>query len=75
MHFKVKILFFGGLKDQVGRESMELEIDAQTKIQYLMAQLHLEGPVLCAVNQVQVSSDTTFHEGDEIALMPPMSGG
>ncbi len=75
MYFRVKILFFGSLKDQVGRESLEWEIDAKTKLATLISQLRLDGPVLCAINESQVNSDVILREGDEVALMPPMSGG
>lgn len=75
MYFKVTILLFAGFREQLGRESLEWEIDSQTKLSTLISQLRLEGPVLCAVNQVQVNPDRTLREGDEVALMPPMSGG
>jgi molybdopterin converting factor subunit 1 len=31
--------------------------------------------VVFAVNQTMVSAQTELHEGDELALLPPMAGG
>jgi len=28
-----------------------------------------------AINQTQVSATSTLHEGDELAVLPPMAGG
>jgi molybdopterin synthase catalytic subunit len=80
MHLRV--LCFGRLRDLIAPELViELAAPAtigdlwQTLRQSYPALAPYEGSVAIAVNQAFSSSSTTLAEGDEIALLPPVSGG
>ncbi|MBI2265760.1 MAG: molybdopterin converting factor subunit 1 [Armatimonadetes bacterium] len=80
---KVKTLFFATAKDAVGDSSVTMDVEAGTTSRQLLNRLvekypRLEkyaGNLVIAVNEDVVSDDTPLHENDEIAFMPPVSGG
>jgi molybdopterin converting factor small subunit len=49
--------------------------DAITRLRALPAGNRLPAKPLCAVNLKQVNPSTPLHNGDELALLPPMAGG
>jgi len=74
----IKVLFFGSIASKSGQHEMLLDAeDCST----LADVLKLSGcdafkPLLVAVNQQQEHDlSTAVHDGDEVALMPPFSGG
>ena len=72
----VKILFFGVVADKLGKRSANAQ--AGLSLAELIAQLGCADmqPLLVAVNQEQVQDmDYIVQDGDEVALMPPFSGG
>jgi len=72
----VEILFFGQVTEQVGCKSMEVASGESLKT--MIAELGLADmkPLLVAVNQEQIQDmDYIVQDGDEVALMPPFSGG
>jgi len=80
---QVRVLFFGILKDLIGRSSDLVNLpDYATAADVL---LHYEqslagkksvlSSVAISVNQEYAAAATQLHEGDEIALLPPVSGG
>lgn len=79
----VKVLFFGMLRDLVGHSEQELEIadDACLKTVFdhyalLHPQLReMSSSILLAHNQKFATPDIALSDGDEVALMPPVSGG
>jgi molybdopterin converting factor subunit 1 len=79
----VKVLFFGMLKDIVGRmeEQVELAPDAQlsTLFDHYAGQFprlrEMAGSIVMARNQEFSSLSTAIVEGDEVAFLPPVSGG
>ena len=79
---KVTVLFFGILKDIVKSNSIELEIQNDTLINSLKAQLLKDYVKLnafnnfsIAVNEEYVASDCMLYDNDVVALIPPVSGG
>lgn len=81
---KVKVLYFASIKDRLGKESEEFEIAEGAKIETLINQIKTENKnaksleirsFLFAVNQEIVKSDTILKPNDEIAILPPLSGG
>ena len=82
---KVKILYFAGLREQLGRPGEELESPAST-VAALRTQLMARGgawqsalaqgkALRVAVNQEMAQPDTALKPGDEVAFFPPVTGG
>jgi len=80
---RVKVLFFGRLKDVVGRAEESLEVPEASTIEQLFA-LHVSrlpelgkyrSSLVASHNQEFAAWDTPLHSGDEIAFLPPVSGG
>jgi molybdopterin synthase catalytic subunit len=80
---QVRVLFFGMLKEAAGRETELLPLSegatTASVTQHYAASLNLPAelwPSLAvAVNQQYSSRDHALVEGDEVALLPPVSGG
>lgn len=79
----ITLLFFGALKELLGRDESRLNVPERTMAGALPA-LVLEGSphaafwrdkILYAVNREHAHADTVLKEGDEVALMPPLAGG
>ena len=71
-----KLLFFGAVADKLGKRSANAQ--AGLSLAELIAQLECVDiqPLLVAVNQEQTHDmDYIVKDGDEVALMPPFSGG
>jgi MoaE-MoaD fusion protein len=80
----VTVRLFAMLRERAGRESIELELaDGATVTDAIEALADHRGlgetlermPVRAAVNREYVSSETRLAGGDELALIPPVSGG
>jgi molybdopterin synthase sulfur carrier subunit len=77
------VLLFGVTRDIVGKGSLSLEQTGGLKtVGDLKRQLMHEFPALgelsslaVAINQTYAREDDTISETDEIALIPPVSGG
>lgn len=80
---KIKILYFGGLKEALKKNEDTLIVNENTKSQELLDQLYKDlpalekwrGKLLLAVNQEHIRENVTLSDGDEMALMPPLAGG
>ncbi|MCL4239400.1 MAG: MoaD/ThiS family protein [Anaerolineae bacterium] len=81
---RVHVTFYGGLKQDVGtrQQAVELPGDAPT-VGALVETLAMRYPALaerlatvaCAVGDTLVGPDHPLRDGDEAALLPPVSGG
>ena len=79
---RLKLLCFGRLREMLAPE-LSYEMPAPASVADLWQSLRAaypalaayEGAVAIAVNQTFASSATPLHEGDEVALLPPVSGG
>ncbi len=72
----IKILFFGVVADKVGKQQMQAQ--AGQSLEALIAEVGCADikPLLVAVNQEQVNDlSVILKSGDEVAIMPPFSGG
>ncbi len=78
---RVRVLFFGVLRDGMGVAERELEVvDESTagdvvEICRAGAQGGVWGSLAVAVNQEYAGRERVLAEGDEVALLPPVSGG
>jgi molybdopterin converting factor subunit 1 len=80
---RVRILFFGMLKDALGKSSDEIEIEEGASVRDLLAKYEAWiprlkeslGSLAVAVNQQYAGPDTKLKANDEVALLPPVSGG
>ncbi len=79
MDEKIKILWFGIFAEQ--REKSQEEFVLQKDTDTLMQKLKLEMPLLneipakLALNKTLVHENAMLRAGDELAIMPPFSGG
>jgi MoaE-MoaD fusion protein len=79
----VRVLFFGMLKDAAGKSSEVVEVNANASLRDLLAVCEARIPKLkelmaslaVAVNQEYAGPYTQLKENDEVALLPPVSGG
>jgi MoaE-MoaD fusion protein len=80
---RVQVLFFGMLKDLAGTSSEVIELSDHASIRDLVEHYKTKIPQLkdsfpstaVALNQHYASLDSQLKAGDEIALLPPVSGG
>ena len=80
---QVRVLFFGMLTDITGRRAETLELPARSTLGELLARCAEKFPKLSgfsdslalSINQEYASRTTLLHENDEVALLPPVSGG
>lgn len=80
---QVKVLFFGRLKELVGAAEEQVELPAGASVADLAA--HYRGRVAqwsefqpslaVAVNQEYTDEEARLKAGDEVAFLPPVSGG
>ncbi|MFL6555727.1 MAG: molybdopterin converting factor subunit 1 [Bacillus sp. (in: firmicutes)] len=75
-----KVLFFAHLRDAVGEEFVSVDASGKTVAELkveLAAKYDLPkmDTVMTAVNEEFASNDEVIQEGDEIAFIPPVSGG
>jgi molybdopterin synthase catalytic subunit len=80
---KVTVLFFATLKERAGASRLPLALDGAATVGDLKAALAERLPALApalptalvSVNQEFALPEDPLHEGDEVALFPPVSGG
>lgn len=80
---RIRVLFFGLLKDLAGKSSDSLDVREGASVEDVLTHYAEEYPRLkeslaslaVAVNQHYVGADTKLKPNDEIALLPPVSGG
>jgi MoaE-MoaD fusion protein len=75
---KVTVRLFAGLRERAGTGERDVELPERARVRDVWDLLGLgeEPPgLLYAVNQEYVGRDRRLAEGDEVALIPPVSGG
>lgn len=80
---EVTVRFFAGHRDIAGRSEQRIELAPDATVGKLWEQLVSEYPrlagfsgrLLYAVNEQFSTLDTTLQQGDEVAFIPPVSGG
>lgn len=79
----VRILLFGVLKDRMGRDAAAVEVAEGETVGRLLDRLAQSTPRLkeygaslaIAVNREYATAAHVLRDGDEVALLPPVSGG
>lgn len=79
----MKVLFFAHLRDLTGRAEIELDPGGALSADELWARLIALYPGLAssrkvarlARNSEYATDNTRFEAGDEVAIIPPVSGG
>tara|TARA_B100000902_G_C27272191_1_gene896882 strand:- start:1400 stop:1654 length:255 start_codon:yes stop_codon:yes gene_type:complete len=77
--WKVSVIFFGPLREHIGNERVELSVFTETTIQDIIEQFNLgkwvKNGLNVAIDGNMCTYDSMLHDGAEIALLPPVSGG
>src|SRR4051812_41005869 len=80
---QVKVLFFGALRDVMGKSSETVELPENALVVHLLEHYSGRAPrieallpsVAVSVNQEYASRNAVLSDKDEVALLPPVSGG
>ncbi len=80
---KIKVKLFAALREVVGHEEMEVELGPRATAGELLDFLVAEHAKLAryldviqvAINQEFAERDSPITDGDDVALLPPVSGG
>jgi molybdopterin synthase catalytic subunit len=75
---RIDVKLFAGLRDRAGTGERELELSEDARVTDVWPALGLgDEPdgLLYAVNKAYAPADRRLEEGDEVALIPPVSGG
>lgn len=77
----VRVLSFGVLKEVLGAEPMVLELPDGARVADLLADLGAKAPIMkslgiaVSINAEYAAHSQLLQEGDEVGLLPPVSGG
>jgi molybdopterin synthase catalytic subunit len=80
---RIRVLLFGQLKDIVGRHEDSLDLETGSRLSAVISYYgsrfpgfrSLAASIALSVNEEYASGSALLHEGDEVALLPPVSGG
>ncbi|MDP6039639.1 MAG: molybdopterin converting factor subunit 1 [Candidatus Latescibacteria bacterium] len=79
----VKVLFFASCRDLVGDSEREMTLEAGATVSDLISVIASEHPrfiemapsLMVSANQEYVERESELTDGDEVAFIPPVSGG
>jgi len=74
----IKVLFFGSIADRLYQRECSFPVSANMTLADVIAEVGCADikPLLVAVNKEQINDMALIvKDGDEVALMPPFSGG
>ena len=82
-NYNLKVRLFAILKDAVGKREITINVPSRVTVSYLNNEILKKYPQLrsfsnkfvTSVNCKVTSGDTIITSSDEIALLPPVSGG
>ncbi|MEF8875046.1 MAG: molybdopterin converting factor subunit 1 [Candidatus Thermoplasmatota archaeon] len=80
---EILVKFFAMVRQTVGKKDMTMEIKKGTKVEELVDELIEDYPdleeirdiLIVSVNKSRADDDRILEEGDEVAIMPPVTGG
>ena len=79
----VTVLYFASAKDATGSRKESFKLSKDTTIKDLLSKISITHPKIInvlntmqfSINYKVVDVNTVLKEGDEVALLPPISGG
>lgn len=79
----VRVKFFAAPREALDRRQVTLDLPSGSTVRALLVRLTKRYPPLepylptlsVAVNRAYADKDTELHNGDEVACLPPVSGG
>lgn len=82
-HMNIEVLLFAGLKEAAGAERVAVQIEDGASVGALLQACGEQHPTLAkwlpyvrvAVNCTYAAHERHVQDGDEIAFLPPVSGG
>jgi MoaE-MoaD fusion protein len=80
---KVRTRLFAAFRERCGRTELLLELPEGARVADALAEVRRRCPnigatleqAMLAVNHEYVGQELRLHDGDEVALIPPVSGG
>src|SRR5260370_40145848 len=80
---KIGVLFFGVLKEVIGRSGETVDLPEGARVSEVLFYYSREAPrfeamipsLAISVNQEYSGTDRALRDGDEVGLLPPVSGG
>src|SRR5258708_6108772 len=80
---KIGVLFFGVLKEVIGRSGETVDLPEGARVSEVLFYYSREAPrfeamipsLAISVNQEYSGTDRSLRDGDEVGLLPPVSGG
>lgn len=80
---RITLLLFGQAREWAGASSIDLQLDSPATVDTAFAELKTRHPrlagmqnsLLFAVNEEYASRDKPLADGDQVAVLPPVSGG
>jgi molybdopterin converting factor small subunit len=78
----IRVLLFASYAELLGSDALEMVLESPARVSDALTRLRavpggerLPAKPLCALNLTQVEPDTLLGSGDELAILPPLSGG
>jgi molybdopterin synthase sulfur carrier subunit len=81
----ITVKFFASLKIIAEKEEEQIEVQSSITMDQLsdiisktspkMGAIIRDNKIMISVNQEMADADTVIHDGDEVAFLPPFSGG
>lgn len=82
MHLTISVLLFGIARDLTGQSMISIPLGGEVSVGDLLSQLHQRYPALTGIRSLLVAVNGEYAEmgqlltnNDEIAIIPPVSGG
>ena len=76
---QAKVLAFGPIAEEMGGREHLVDILPNSSVRFVLEELGLDmwlsQGLMVSINGNKVSEDEPVNDGDEIALLPPVSGG
>jgi molybdopterin converting factor subunit 1 len=79
----IRVLLFASLREAAGTSELSIEIRPQSPVREVLSALSESIPgrdqllarCALAINEQYADGDTVLHDGDIVAVIPPVSGG